>query len=186
MGYQEKALMDFKGKPLIAYVIGRLEKVVDNIIISVRDKEQGELLDLRVPGFRFAYDKYNNTGPISGMLSGLSLCADEYCFAAACDMPFINEDVVKMLFKESEHYDAAIPRHDDGFLEPLHAVYRCKPMIREIKKAIDAGETILLAPIFKLNVNYVGIEEIKKVDPMLRTFMNINTYEDMQLLADTI
>ncbi len=186
MGYREKALMDFNGKPLIAYVIERLEKVVDNIIISVRDKEQGELLDLHVPGYRFACDKYNNIGPISGMLSGLSLCADKYCFAAACDMPFINHNVVKMLFKESEHYEAAIPRHDDGFLEPLHAVYRCKPMIKEIKKAIDADETILLAPIFKLNVNYVGTGEIKKIDPMLRTFMNINTYEDMQLLSNTI
>lgn len=184
MGYQEKALMDFNGKPLITYVIEILEQVVDNIIISVRDKEQGELLDLHVPGYCFACDKYNNIGPISGMLSGLSLCADEYCFAAACDMPFINQDVVKMLFKESEHYEAAIPRHDDGFLEPLHAVYRCKPMILETKKAIYADETILLAPIFKLNVNYVGIEEIKKIDPMLRTFMNINTYEDMQLLSN--
>lgn len=186
MGYKEKALMDFKGKPLIAYVIGILGKVVDNIIISVRDKEQGELLDVHVPGYRFAYDKYTNAGPISGMLSGLSLCQDEYCFAAACDMPFINGDVVKMLFKKSECHDAAIPRHDDGFLEPLHAVYRCEPMIREIKKAIDVNETILLAPISRLDANYVGMGEIKKIDPMLRTFMNINTYEDMQLLDDRI
>lgn len=180
LGYKEKALMDINGKPLIAYVIEALEKVVDNIIISVRNKAQGELLKPYLPGYRFAYDVHKNIGPVAGILSGLTLCEDEYCFIAACDMPFINDNVIKMLFEKSEHYDAAIPRWDDGFLEPLHAVYRCKPMIRETKKAIGNGETIILAPIFKLNVNYIGIEEIKNIAPDLRTFMNINTPEDMQ------
>lgn len=180
LGYKEKALMDINGKPLIAYVIEALEKVVDNIIISVCNKAQGELLEPHLPGYRFAYDVHKNIGPVAGILSGLTLCEDEYCFIAACDMPFINDNVVKMLFEKSENYDAAIPRWDDGFLEPLHAVYRCKPMIRETKKAIGNGETIILAPIFKLHVNYIGIEEIKNIAPDLRTFMNINTPEDMQ------
>ncbi len=180
LGYKEKALMDINGKPLIAYVIEALEKVVDNIIISVRNKAQGELLEPHLPGYRFACDVHKNIGPVAGILSGLTLCEDEYCFIAACDMPFINDNVVKMLFEKSEHYDAAIPRWNDGFLEPLHAVYRCKPMIRETKKAIGNGETIILAPIFKLHVNYIGIEEIKNIAPDLRTFMNINTPEDMQ------
>ena len=183
MGYQEKAMIDINGKPLISRVIKNIENVVDNIIISVRDRAQGELLNAILPKYRFAYDAYKNIGPISGILSGLLACEDEYCFIAACDMPFINENVVKMLFRKSEDYDAAIPRHNDGFLAPLHAVYRCKPMIRETKKAIESGETIILAPVFKLHVNYVDMDEIKRIDPVLRTFMNINTYEDVQELS---
>lgn len=183
MGYQEKALIDINGKPLIAFVIESMAKVVDNVIISVRDREQGELLKFHLPGCMFAYDAYKNMGPLAGILSGLLACEDEYCFIAACDMPFINGKIVRMLFRKSEDYDAAIPRWEDGFLEPLHAVYRCKPMIRETEKAIESGETIILAPVFKLNVNYVNINEIKRIDPELRTFMNINTYEDIQELS---
>ncbi len=183
IGYREKALMDINGKPLLAFVIESLEKVVDNIIISVRDTEQGELLGSRFPGFIFAYDIYRNKGPLAGILSGLLACKDEFCFIAACDMPFINDKVVGMLFKKSEFHDAAIPKWEDGFLEPLHAVYRCKPMVLETKKAIESGETIILAPIFKLKVNYVGIDEIKKLDPELKTFMNINTPEDIQQIT---
>ena len=186
MGYREKALIDINGKPLIAFVIKNVEKVVENVIISVRDKMQGELLEAVLPGYRFAYDAYKNIGPLAGILSGLGVCEDEYCFVAACDMPFINEKVVKLLFRKSEEYDAAIPRREDGFIEPLHAVYRCKPMIRETKKAIESGETIILAPVFKLHVNYVGIDEIKEIDPELRTFMNINTHEDIQELSKVI
>ncbi len=66
MGYREKALMAINGKPLISYVIESLEKVVDNIIISVRDKAQGELLDSVLPGYTYAFDEYENTGPLVG------------------------------------------------------------------------------------------------------------------------
>ncbi len=184
LGYQEKALIDINGKPLIAYVIEALGKAVDNIIISVRDREQGELIDSRMPGYRFAYDTYKNRGPLAGILSGLSACDDEYCFIAACDMPFINEKAVALLFRKCNGFDAALPRWDDGSLEPLHAVYRCEPMIRETKKAIERDETIILAPVFRLNVNYVGVEEIGNYDPELRTFMNVNTYEDIQQIIN--
>ena len=186
MGYREKALMAINGKPLISYVIEGLEKVVDNIILSVRDKAQGELFDTVLPGYTYAFDKYENTGPLAGILSGLSVCRDEYCFIAACDMPFINENVVKMLFKGSVNHDAAIPRREDGFLEPLHAVYRCKPMIFETRKAIKNGERIILAPIQKLRVNYVEMEDIRKIDPDLRTFININTPEDMDRIENNV
>ncbi len=183
MGYREKALIDFKGRPLIEAIIERLEKVADNIIISVRDRKQGDLLGSFLSrAYRFAYDDHMNRGPLSGILSGLQACEDEYCFVAACDMPFINEDVVRLLFTRCRDHDASIPRWEDGLLEPLHAVYRCAPMIRETGKAIERGETIILAPVFRMNVNYVPVDEIRKLDPGLRTFININTDKDIQEL----
>lgn len=184
LGYREKALIDINGRPVIELIIERLEKIVDSIIISVRDRAQGELLEATLSrGYRFAYDDHRNMGPISGILSGLSECQDEYCFILACDMPFINADVVGLLFKRCESYDAAIPRWEDGFIEPLHAVYRCMPMIQETRKAIERGEKIILAPVFGMNVNYVPVDEIRKLDTDLRTFININTDEDIQGLS---
>jgi len=186
MGYREKALMVVNRKLLITYVLERLEKVVDDIIISVRDMAQGELLNSMLPGHTYAYDEFENKGPLSGILSGLTLCRNEFCFIAACDMPFINENVVKMLFRMSESHDAAIPRWEDGFLEPLHSVYRCETMIRETRKAIESGESIILAPIIRMNVNYIDIENIRKIDTNLRTLININTPEDMERLINNI
>jgi len=186
MGYREKALMAIDGKPLVTYVINSLEKLVDEIIISVRDKAQGDLLNSVLPGYTYACDEFENKGPLSGIISGLTLCRNEFCFIAACDMPFINKDVVKMLFSMGESHDAAILRWEDGFLEPLHAVYKCEPMIRETRKAIESGENIILAPISRLNVNYIDTEFIRKIDPNLRTLININTPEDMERIANKI
>jgi molybdenum cofactor guanylyltransferase len=180
LGFREKALIDINGKPLVAFVIETLEKVVDEVIISVRDEAQGELLKTIFPNLRYAYDMYENTGPLAGILSGLSICKDEYCFITACDMPFINEKVVNFLFSKCRDYDAAIPRQGDGFLEPLHAVYYSRSMMSETKKSLEKSETTILAPISRLHVNYVPFEEINKLDPELTTFMNINTCEDIK------
>lgn len=180
LGFREKALIDINGKPLMALVIESLKKVVDEIIISVRDEVQGELLKRIFPNLQYAHDMYENTGPLAGILSGLSICKDEYCFITACDMPFINEKVVNLLFSKCRDYDAAIPRQGDGFLEPLHAVYYSRSMMSETKKSLENRETTILAPISRLNVNYVPFEEISKIDPYLTTFMNINTCEDIE------
>lgn len=179
MGYQEKALIDINGRPLISFVIKRLEKVVDEIIISVRDKEQKELLRSVVPDYTYVCDTHKNTGPLSGIISGLSACKEEYCFIAACDMPFINEKAVELLFDKSKNHDAAIPRREDGRIETLHAVYKCRSMIFETNIALIKRETKILAPINKMKVNYVEMEDIRKIDPDLRTFININTPEEL-------
>ena len=179
LGFREKAFIKIKGKTLIAFVIERLEKSVDEIIISVRDEAQGKLLKTIFPNLRYACDKYENTGPLAGILSGLSICKYEYCFIAACDMPFINENAVKFLFDKCRDHDAAIPQHADSTIEPLHAVYNCNSMIKETKRSLENNETTILAPISRMNVNYVPVEEIRKTDPDLKTFMNINTWEDI-------
>jgi molybdopterin-guanine dinucleotide biosynthesis protein A len=186
MGFQEKSLIDINGRPLISYIVDALEKVVDNVIISVRNRKQAKILGELLPGYRFTYDASENKGPISGIISGLEACDDEYCFISACDMPFLNENVVRMLFEKCRVFDAAIPRWDDGFLEPLHAVYRTVPMIRETQYAIERGEKIILAPLSGLNVNYVEIDDIKNIDPDLRTFINVNTPDELRSVMELI
>lgn len=180
LGFREKALIEVKGRPLIAFVIERLEKSVDEIIISVRDEAQREHLRTIFPNLSYACDKYENKGPLAGILSGLSICKYEYCFIAACDMPFINENTVDFLFDNCRDHDAAIPCWSDGSLEPLHAVYNCISMMSETKKSLENNETTILASISRLNVNYVPVEDIRKMDPDLVTFMNINTCEDIK------
>ena len=182
LGFREKALIEIKGKPLIAFVIERLERSVDEIIISVRNEAQSKLLKTIFPNMRYACDMYKNTGPLAGILSGLSICKYEYCFIAACDMPFINENAVNFLFDKCRDHDAAIPQHADSTLEPLHAVYNCISMIKETKRSLENNETTILAPISRMNVNYVPVEDIRKIDPDLKTFMNINTCEDLEMI----
>ncbi|MFQ6073492.1 MAG: hypothetical protein ACE5KT_12445, partial [Methanosarcinales archaeon] len=54
-------------------------------------------------------------------------------------------------------------------------------VIKEVKNAINNKKYIILAPIFaQRKINFISTEEIKKIDPSLKTFSNINTLEDLK------
>jgi len=105
--------------------------------------------------------------------------------SAGCDMPFLNPEVVEMLFQRAKGHDAVIHVWENEMLEPLHAVYSTRPMAIGTENAIKNGDKIALAPIFELkDVVFVDMEDVRALDPGLRTFININTLEDMELIEE--
>lgn len=185
LGYKEKALIPIKGRTILEYNLDLLERLVDEVIISVRDDEQKCFLVEYTGERTIIADHYTDVGPLAGILEGLKAADGEYVFITACDMPFLNPEVVEMLFKRAKGHDAAIPVWDNEMLEPLHAVYRNGPMAIETEKAIKNGDKIALAPVFNLkDVVFVDMEDVRAIDPGLRTFININTQEDMELIEE--
>ena len=185
MGYKEKALLPIGDKTILEHVMDSLDGVVDEIIISMRDATQQELLNDYTQGYDVVLDKFVDVGPLSGILEGLKAATGEYVFVAACDMPYINNDVVELLFKHVEGHDAAIPVWENEDLEPIHAVYRTRPMAVETEKAILRNEKFVLAPVFKMqDLVFVNMDEIRELDPDLRTFVNINTPDDVEKLQN--
>ncbi len=183
MGYKEKALLPIGDKIILEHVMDALDGVVDEIIISLRDAPQQELLNNYTQGHDVVLDKLQDVGPLSGILEGSKAANGEYVFVVACDMPYINTDVVELLFKRAEGHDAAIPIWENEDLEPMHAVYRTHPMTVETEKAILRNEKFVLAPVFKMkDLVFVKIDEIRELDPYLRTFVNVNTPDDVEKL----
>ena len=184
MGFKEKALLPIGDKTILEHVINSLNGVVDEIIISMRDTPQQELLKTYTQGHDVVLDKLQDVGPLSGILEGAKAAKGEYVFVVACDMPYINTDVVELLFKRAEGNNAAIPVWENENLEPMHAVYRTEPMAIETEKAIQRNKKFVLAPVFKMqDLVFVKIDEIREFDPDLRTFININTPDDVEKLG---
>ncbi len=185
LGCKEKALIPIKGRTILEYNLDLLERLVDEVIISVRDDEQKCILEEYTGERTIIADHYTDVGPLAGILEGLKEAEGEYVFITACDMPFLDPEVVEMLFQRANGHDAAIPAWENEMLEPLHAVYRTRPMAIETEKAIQNDDKIILAPVFKLkDVVLVDMEDVRALDPGLRTFININTLEDMELIEE--
>lgn len=183
-GGEEKSLKLVNGKRMICRVIDALSPIVDELIISVRDERQRDLLYPSISGYEFVFDETRDIGPLSGVYAGLRRAKGEYVAVVACDMPLINKAAVELLFEKAEGHEAAIPRHPDGLIEPLHAVYKKEPMLRAVRESIEAGERKISAPLKRLkDVVYVPDEEIKKVDRELDTFLNVNRAEDMERIG---
>jgi molybdopterin-guanine dinucleotide biosynthesis protein A len=180
-GGGEKSLKLVGDRRMICRVVDALCPVVDELAISVRDEQQRDMLFPYISGYYFTYDEVQGIGPLSGIYSGLQRLKGDYVVVVACDMPLINSAAVRLLFEKAEGHDAAVPRHQDGLIEPLHAVYRREAMLRAVRESIAAGESKISVPLKRLkNVVYVPDEAIKAVDPELETFLNVNRAEDME------
>jgi molybdenum cofactor guanylyltransferase len=185
MGMTEKALLEFKGKSILERQLESLFQVVDEVILSFRDIAQKERFRPVLEKFssykvRFCFDTLVDAGPLEGIRAGLLQSRSEYSFVCAGDMPFIDPRVVDFLFKNAIGHNAALPKWEDGKFEPLHAVYS-KKIITEIEKALEKRKHSVLTPVFETpDVVFIEISEIRKIDPDLNTFANINTAEDLK------
>lgn len=185
MGTVEKALLEFEGKTILERLLESLFRVVDEAILSVRDKNQEKKFRPVLEKFpareiRFCFDTLEDAGPLEGIRAGLLESRGEYSFVCAGDMPFVDSRVVDLLFEKAIGHDAALPKWEDRKFEPLHAVYS-KKMISEIEKAFEKGKRSVLTPVFEMkDVVFVEVSEIRKIDSKLRTFANINTVDEMQ------
>jgi len=181
-GGGEKSLRAVDGKPMICRVREALLPQVDELVVSVRDEGQRDLVFPYLSGDEqtFAYDKLRDIGPLAGVLESLKAARGEYVFIAACDMPYISPGAIAFLFEKARSHDAAVPVGPNDFIEPLHAVYKREPMIRAVEEALGKGERRIASPLKHLkDVVYVPFDEIRAVDPELKTFRNINRAEDM-------
>ena len=97
-------------------------------------------------------------------------------FIAACDMPTINRAVVSCLFDKLGSYDAVIPEWENSDMEPLHAVYNTDAVRRYLTEKKGSS---LHAMVHSLNTLKIPPEELRKYDPELETFRNVNTLDDL-------
>jgi molybdopterin-guanine dinucleotide biosynthesis protein A len=173
---QEKYFFTYQGRTFIERLVDSLKEVVDEIILVARNPEQCRRFE-GIEGIRCITDIRTGLGPIGGLHAGSVAAQGDLIFVSACDMPCINPAVISYLFERIEGYDAAIPVWNAEMLEPLHAVYRKTALVTYLESHDSLS---LRAMIMNLSARYVPIDEIKKFDPELLTFTNINKIEDLE------
>ncbi len=174
---QEKALLSFRGEPLIARVIHRLQKVTDEILIVTNNPERFAFL-----GMRCVRDKATGTGAMGGLHAALQEARGELVAVVACDMPFLSADVLKRAAEVlmNEGVDAVLPCSMEG-LEPLHAVYRRSTCLPVLEEAVARGERRLVSFLPFVRVRELMLAEMEPVDPYGRAFINVNTPEEWRI-----
>ena len=118
-------------------------------------------------------------GPIGGIHAGVLAAKGENVFRSGCDMPFVCREIVNQLFSRINGYDAIIPAWNDEKFEPLHAVYKRDALLQYL----TSHESLSLRTMIRsLYTYYINVDEFRKDDPNLRTFVNINKVEDLSTL----
>ena len=168
-----KAFLTLKGKTFLERQIDILTKIFDNVIISANLPQEYEIFNVPV-----IVDIYPEKGPLGGIYTGLINSKSFYTFILACDMPFVEKDLITHLvsYTKSREYDVVIPQNGKQ-LEPLHAFYS-KNCIAPIKNQLENNNLRIVDFFSQVKVKKVDMLSFISLNNHKRSLTNLNTMEE--------
>ena len=176
---QDKTLIQVSGVRLFDYVYDKCSRLFSEIIIVTNKPQQFIGYQALV-----VIDKIPGSSSLGGIYTGLIWSSHYHAFCVACDMPFLQQELISHILSNRFHYDVVIPVTKKGF-EPLHALYS-KRCIEPIKKLLKEGKYKITAFFPEIRIKYCEEEEIKKFDPSFSSFTNINTIKDLVKIQEML
>ena len=168
---QDKALMRRDGKSQLEHVAALLASVTDRMFISTRNEQSEEKERSR---FEQIIDRYDDMGPIAGILSAMDEFPAVDWLVVACDLPNIDAATLQHLI---EHRSPAMPftafrSSHDNLPEPLCAIYRSAG--RDVmQQFIDGGVKCPRKILLRADTHLLDQPNPSSLD-------NVNTPDDLR------
>lgn len=172
-----KALLPYKGGRFIEAIYRQFTELFDEVLLVTNNPEQYDFLPCRKVG-----DVFPGMGALAGIHSGLYHAEQPAIFVVACDMPYLNGELIRHMATQADPGGVLIAESPKG-LEPLHAVYG-KGCLAAIEATLLSGQKRIVSFFGRTNVNRVNFDEVALFDPEFDTFRNINTPADYYRLRD--
>lgn len=179
-----KAIAIFNGKPLIYHVLKVIQPLTSEIIICVSNHEQYKAISNIIKENKkvsiIIDRKINFEGVLSGFYTSLISSKNKYIFIVACDMPYICDKGIKLMYKEinEKKLDAIVPIWPNKYIEPLFSIYNRLETLKIFDKIIENknNEKLSLRKIIEnLNkVEYIPVEKFFAINCSEKMFYNIN------------
>jgi molybdopterin-guanine dinucleotide biosynthesis protein A len=168
------------GPTLLEHVVGLVARMCAEVVVVLNDPAGWAGLPARlVP------DVYADGGSLGGIYAGLLAAEHEYALTVACDMPFLDAGLLGVMLARPRNYDVLVPRalqHGTARnaldLEPLHAIY-ARACHAPIRATLESGHRQITAFFPAVRVAYVEPVETRLYDPAGRSFLNVNTPEQV-------
>lgn len=170
-----KAFLEIRETPLIENSLDMLQGIFAEVLISSNEPRLYARYGLPV-----ILDNVAGQGPLGGLQACLEASKYEAVFFAACDMPFLQKDVIVHLAQWAADYDIVVPCTASGG-HYLHAFYskRCLPVIEKNLKA----HSFKVKSIYdECRVRYVQEEELRQFGDPEHILCNINTMAEWSKL----
>lgn len=177
---QDKAFLEVGGRPVIERVIRRSAPLSDDLLIIANGIDKYRHL-----GHRMVGDVYPGKGSLGGIYTAVHAARHPHCLVVACDMPFLNTDLLRYLIDLAPGFDVVVPIINQ-FPETLHAIYG-KGCLESIKQRLLTDQLKIIGFFDDVQVRYVERDDVARFDPMFRSFLNMNTpadWERMQRLTE--
>ena len=180
----EKTLASFRGRPLLQHMLGIAKHLSERVLVVVSDDKQAEQFRSMVGSTEIVVDPEGvEKSALFGAITAFEYAGTEYTLLLPVDTPLANVPLLRTLYDLIGTHSAVVPSWPEGYVEPLHAVYRTETAYnRGLRVYEDGGRRMQNLLDALPNVLYVSTLVLKEFDSDLRTFMNINTERDLRKL----
>lgn len=167
---RDKALLERNGRSQLEHMHALLGRHVPRVFVSTRPDQVEEPERSR---FEQVVDRYEDLGPLAGILSALETCPDVDWLVVACDLPNVGDDTIRHLLdnRSAAHPFTAYISSHDGLPEPLCAVWRSSA-IEVIRDRLDEGIRCPRKILIRSDTHLLA-----QADP--RWLDNVNTPDDL-------
>ncbi|MFB0562783.1 MAG: molybdenum cofactor guanylyltransferase [Candidatus Lokiarchaeia archaeon] len=178
----DKGLVPLCGKPMLLYVLEVCGELFSEIFVVLGSNVNKSYEGLIGDRARILKDKFPDiNSPLVGAYTAFENCEDDYLYILSCDMPLVNTEVLRLMREVITTENAVIPRWPNGYIEPLHSIYRTKPSREAAKKALEENRRDIRSLLKNLDkVLYLSTNVIQQLDPKLETFFNVNTMNELK------
>ena len=172
----DKSFIQLNGKPLVQYVFDCVKSLDLPVTIIANVKER--YLPFGVPVYA---DVLPGKGSLGGIYTALHYSPTQYVLCVACDMPFLQPELLSHLISLRDGYCAVVPLVN-GERQALHAVYR-RDCMRLIEKQLERDELAIHKLFGRIKTRVVSQASIASFDPDFRSFINLNTPGDVSQIG---
>ena len=178
---RDKAMTPVPGteRTMLEAVIAALASVTDDLVIVAPPRPA-----YRRFGFPVVGDAEGPPGPLRGIAAGINAARSDRSFVLACDLPFVNHDLLRWMADLETDADALVPVTQgvsrQGGVEvyqTLHAIY-AKTCLPSIRRSLECGDFRTTSFLARVQVQTIDEDALRRVDPALRSFANVNTPSD--------
>lgn len=166
-----KAMLPLGDKPLVMHVAERARKISEDVFLVAPETQRNKEL-----GLPYEVDRHPGIGPIAGLESALLALGKDCLLLLACDMPFIEPAVIQLLLQEWNPKHQVVAFRIDGVLHPMPALYR-RDVLFAVERLLARREYDIRKLFDEVRVKEVPEEKVLKIDPDLKSFVNLNTLE---------
>jgi len=171
-GNVDKALVSFRGKPLLLHPADKLSGFFSEVYILAKNRQTYKDL-----GFPVIEDAFEAQNPLIGIYTGLKFSSSSWNFFVACDMPFLSDEIIERLTDTVVENDGGqvkiiVPKTEAG-LQPMAAFYH-RSLIEVIEEKKDEIGSLkaLIRNVHSLEIDF-------ETD---KAFINVNTRDQLQNL----
>lgn len=174
---RNKAREIIDGRPIIQRVLDAVQPLADEVLLVAARGQDTAWLPRGGP-IRHIVDTHAESGPLVGIYSGLAAAHSDCCVAVACDMPFLNTELLQSLVELLHGYDAVVPRLE-GRAQSLHAVY-ARSCAKVMHSALERESRALRDVLRDMNVRWVEDQEMPEARSLTLSCFNVNTPGDLE------